>query len=66
MNVSVRVWRTQLSLRVERVRKRVGLSRSSKRSEIALKNRHFMCSMMLSPNAEHLISVAPSIMRAKS
>ena len=27
---------------------------------------HFMCSMMLSPNSEHLISVAPSIKRAKS
>lgn len=25
-----------------------------------------MCAMMLSPNAEHLISVAPSIRRAKS
>ena len=25
-----------------------------------------MCSMMLSPNSEHLISVAPSIWRAKS
>ena len=25
-----------------------------------------MCEMMLSPNAEHLISVAPSINRAKS
>ena len=28
--------------------------------------RSYMCSMMLSPNAEHLTSVAPSIRRAKS
>ena len=28
--------------------------------------RGYMCSMMLSPNSEHLISVAPVICRAKS
>jgi hypothetical protein len=30
------------------------------------KTAHRMCAMMLSPNSEHLISVAPSIKRAKS
>ena len=40
--------------------------RATSRTSLSARDPSYMCAMMLSPNSEHLISVAPSICRAKS